>query len=203
VVKDFNFESLYKKVGPCFITYNPTGGKNVLIKIMGGQERAAIARIERVYKRYNLGLPFDFTFMDQDYAAMYRSEEQVSVLLRWFTALAMAISCLGLFGLATFSAHKRQKEMSIRKVVGSSAINIFMLFSQDFLKLMLLAVLVSFPVSWWIMNGWLNNFAYRVTIGLGIFLIVLLFIFVITLITISFQSIKAALVNPVSTLRAE
>ncbi|HMH23106.1 MAG TPA: ABC transporter permease [Puia sp.] len=203
VVRDFNFESLYKKVSPCFLVYNPTGGKNVLIKIKGGQEKDAIARIEKTYKKYNLGLPFGFTFMDQDYAVMYRSEEQVSILLRWFTALAITISCLGLFGLATFSVYKKQKEMSIRKVLGASATDIFMLFSQDFLKLILLAVFVSFPLSWWIMNGWLNDFAYRVTIGLNIFLFALLSISLITLITISFQSIKAALVNPVNTLRAE
>lgn len=203
VVKDFNFESLYKKISPCFMVYNPTGGKNILVKINGGQEKVAIAGIEKLYKHYNLGLPFDFTFMDQDYAAMYRSEDQVSVLLWWFTALATAICCLGLFGLATFSVHKRQKEMSIRKVVGASATNIFLLFSEDFLKLILLAVVVSFPLSWWVMNSWLNYFAYRVSIGPTIFLFALLSIILITFITISFQSIKAALVNPANTLRAE
>jgi len=203
VVKDFNFESLYKKVGPCFMVYNRTGGKNVLLKIGSGQERVAISGIEKLYQKYNLGLSFDFTFMDQDYAAMYRSETQVSILLRWFTALAIAISCLGLFGLATFSVHKRQKEMSIRKVVGASATNIFMLFSKDFLKLILLAVVVSFPLSWWVMSSWLNYFAYRVSIGPTIFLVAILSILFITFITISFQALKAALVNPVDALHTE
>src|SRR6185437_5723419 len=203
VVKDFNFESLYKKVGPCFMVYNRTGGKNVLLKIGSGQERVAISGIEKLYQKYNLGLSFDFTFMDQDYAAMYRSETQVSILLRWFTALAIAISCLSLFGLATFSVHKRQKEMSIRKVVGASATNIFMLFSKDFLKLILLAVVVSFPLSWWVMSSWLNYFAYRVSIGPTIFLVAILSILFITFITISFQALKAALVNPVDALHTE
>ena len=203
VIKDFHFESLYKKVGPCFMVYNTNVGKNVFVKIQGGQERTALARLEKLYKKYNLGLPLDFTFMDQDYAAMYASEGLVSALLRWFTALALIVSCLGLFGLAAFSAQKRQKEMSIRKVVGASATNILLLFSQGFLKLILLAVLISFPLSWWIMNEWLNNFAYRVRIQPNIFLLTFLSITLITFITIGFQSLKAASVNPAKMLRTE
>ncbi|HVU58133.1 MAG TPA: ABC transporter permease [Puia sp.] len=202
VVKDFHFESLYEKVKPCFMRCNPSG-RNVLVKIEGGKERETIAQLDKLYKRYNLGLPFEFTFMDQDYAAMYASEEHVSVLLRWFTVLAIVISSLGLFGLAAFSAQKRQKEMSIRKVVGASAGDLALVFSMDFLKLVLIAVSISFPLSWWAMNDWLHNFSYRVDIGVNVFAVAFLAILLITLVTIGFQSMKAALVNPATSLRGE
>jgi ABC-type antimicrobial peptide transport system permease subunit len=202
VVKDFHFESLYEKVKPCFMRCNPAG-ENILVKIYGGREREAIKKLSTVYTAYNPGLSLDFSFLDTDYEAMYRMEERESVLLRWFAALALVISCLGLFGLSTFSAQKRQKEMSIRKVAGASSLNIAVLLSKDFLNLIMIAVIISFPLSWWIMNGWLNNFAYRVHIGWGIFLFAFASILMITAATISFQTIRAAFANPVKSLRAE
>jgi predicted lysophospholipase L1 biosynthesis ABC-type transport system permease subunit len=141
--------------------------------------------------------------MDQDYAAMYASEEHVSILLRWFTVLAIVISSLGLFGLAAFSAQKRQKEMSIRKVVGASVGDLALVFSKDFLKLVLIAVSISFPLAWWAMNDWLKSFSYRVSIGAPVFMLAFLAIMLITSITIGFQSMKAALVNPADNLRGE
>jgi putative ABC transport system permease protein len=202
VAKDFHFESLYENVKPCFIRLNKAGG-NILVKISSGNERNAIAKLNAVYKTYNPGLPFEFSFLDKDYEAMYISEERESILFRWFAGLAIIISCLGLFGLAVFSAQKRQKEISIRKVVGASTGSIATLLSRDFMKLILIAVLISFPLSYLAMSMWLNSFAYRVHIGAGIFLITFVLIIFITLATISFQSIKAALANPVKNLRAE
>jgi len=202
VVKDFHFESLYEKVKPCFMRCNPAG-ENILVKISGGRERETIKKLSTVYAAYNPGLSFDFSFLDTDYASMYRMEERESVLLRWFAALALIISCLGLFGLSAFSAQKRQKEMSIRKVAGASSGNIAVLLSKDFLKLIAIAVIISFPLSWWVMNGWLNNFAYRVNITWNIFLLAFVSILVITAATISFQTIRAAFANPVKSLRAE
>ena len=202
VAKDFHFESLYEKVKPCFMRWN-RAGDNILVKITGGKERETIAKLNDAYKKYSPGMSFDFSFMDKDYEAMYISEERESVLFRWFAALAIIISCLGLFGLAAFTAQKRQKEMSIRKVIGASTGDIAALLSKDFLKLILIAVLISFPLSWWAMNRWLDNFAYRVSMSVSIFSLTFLFIFIITIITISFQSIKAAITNPVKSLRAE
>jgi putative ABC transport system permease protein len=202
VAKDFHFESLYQKVKPCFIRWN-RAGDNILVKISGGKEREVIAKLNDVYKKYNPGMSFDYSFMDKDYEAMYISEERESILFRWFATLALIISCLGLFGLAAFSAQKRQKEMSIRKVVGASTIDIATLFSKDFFRLILIAILISFPLSWWAMNMWLDNFAYRISISASMFALTFLFIFFITLITISFQSIKAAITNPVKSLRNE
>ena len=182
--------------------YNRAGA-NILVKIAGGKEREVITKMNDVYKQYNPGLPFEYNFMDKDYEAMYISEERESILFRWFAGLAIIISCLGLYGLAAFAAQKRQREMSIRKVVGASATNIAALLSKDFLKLILVAIIISFPLSWWAMNLWLDNFAYRVNINGGIFLITFISIILITLTTISFQAIKTALANPIKSLRAE
>ncbi|HLK31218.1 MAG TPA: ABC transporter permease [Puia sp.] len=202
VAKDFHFQSLYKKVGPAFLEYltpNPT----VLVKLKAGMERETIARIEQFYKNFNQGLPLDYKFLDADYQAMYSSEEKVAVLSRYFATIAIIISCLGLFGLAAFTAQKRQKEIGIRKVVGASVNNITMMLSKDFLKLVLVAVLIAFPLAWWAMNAWLKNFAYRINMTAGIFLIAATTIIFITLVTVSYQAIKAALANPAKSLRTE
>jgi putative ABC transport system permease protein len=127
----------------------------------------------------------------------------VAVLSKYFAGLAIIISCLGLFGLAAFTAQKRQKEIGIRKVVGASVQHIMLLLSKDYLKLVLLAVIIAFPAAWWILGQWLNNFAYRVHQGAGLFLLAGVAVLAITVITISFQSIKAAIANPVDALRSE
>jgi putative ABC transport system permease protein len=201
VTKDFHFESLYEKVKPCFMRCNP-GARNILVKINGGMERKAIEKLSVLYKTFNPDLDFKFSFLDKDYETMYVAEERESVLLRWFAALAIIISCLGLFGLAAFSAQKRQKEMSIRKIVGASTGDIAGLLSKDFFQLVLLATGISVPLSWWIMNQWLSNFAYRVHVDAGIFLLTIAWVMGITLLTISFQSLKAALANPIHVLRS-
>jgi putative ABC transport system permease protein len=201
VAKDFHFESLYEKVNPCFIRWNHAGN-NILVKIAGGKEKETIAKLDGIYKKYYPGSSFDYSFMDKDYEAMYASEERESILFRWFAAIAIIISCLGLFGLAAFSAQKRQKEMSIRKVVGASTTDIAVLLSKDFSNLILVAILISFPLSWWVMNMWLASFVYHVSISISIFACTFLFMIIITLITISFQCIKAGIVNPIISLRA-
>ena len=201
-MKDFHFESLYKKIGPLFMTCS-RNNSNVLVKIQAGNEQQTIARIEKFYKEFNQGIPFEYKFLDDDYNALYASEQRVAVLSRYFAGMAIIISCLGLFGLAAFTAQKRQKEIGIRKVVGASAKSVVLLLSKDFLKLVLVAMLVAFPLSWWLMHSWLESFAYRVSINVSIFLLAGFSILVVTLLTISFQSLKAALANPVKSLRTE
>ncbi|MFI5153919.1 MAG: ABC transporter permease [Chitinophagales bacterium] len=202
IAKNFHFESLYEKVKPCFIRWLPAGSK-ILAKINGKRTSEAIAGVGRLYQQYNMGIPFEFRFMDEDYQAMYASEKKVASLFRYFAALAIIISGLGLFGLSAFSAQKRQKEIGIRKVVGASAFHITMMLSKDFVRLVCVAVLIGFPLAWWAIASWLNSFAYRVHIGISIFLITFAALLIITLSTISFQSIKAALANPVNSLRSE
>ncbi len=200
VVENFHFESLYEKVKPCFIRCFPEG-RNILVKINPGQELETIATLGKLYQQYNPGLPLEFTFMDQNYQAMYVSEQRVSVLSRYFAGLAILISCLGLFGLATFTAQKRRKEIGIRKVIGATVSNLVLLLSIDFFKLLLIAVLIAFPLSWLAMKRWLNGFAYHTHINASVFLIAGTSIIFITLLSISFQSVKAAVANPVKSLR--
>ena len=162
IVKDYHFESLYKKIGPAFLTYSQNNS-NLLVKIKAGAERETIPQIEQFYKKYNPGLTFDYKFLDDDYQALYSSEQRVAVLSRYFAGIAIIISCLGLFGLAAFTAQKRQKEIGIRKVVGASVSNIATMLSKDFLKLVLIALSIAIPLSWWAANQWLQSFAYRIT----------------------------------------
>jgi putative ABC transport system permease protein len=205
VVKDFHYESLHEPVKPSYMML--TGQNNTWLKFMvrikGGQERETIARIQKFYEAYNPGFPFDFNFLDEAYQKQYLTETRVGILSRYFAGLAILISCLGLFGLATFTAQRRQKEIGIRKVVGASVTNITAMLSADFLKLVLIAVLIAFPVSWWAMTEWLQGFAYRIHIGADVFLVAGLSVLLITLLTISFQAIKAALANPVRSLKTE
>jgi len=202
VAKDFHFESLYEKIKPCFMRVMP-GNQNILIKIKAGREKETLAAIGKIYRTYNPVFPFSFSFLDQQYQAMYLSEQRVAALSRFFASLAIIISCLGLFGLAAFTAEKRKKEISIRKVVGASVSNLVVLLTSDFLKLILIAMLIAFPLAWWALNQWLNSFAYRIHLNAIIFFIAALSILLITILTICVQSIKAAIANPVNALRRE
>jgi ABC-type antimicrobial peptide transport system permease subunit len=174
-----------------------------VVKIKAGTERQTIERIRQSFASFSKGLSFDYHFMDEEYEALYEAENRVSVLSRYFAGLAILISCLGLFGLAAFTANKRQKEIGVRKVVGASVNNIAVMLSKDFLKLTVIAVLIAFPLAWWAMNHWLQSFAYRITISAGVFVMAGASVIFMTLLTVSFQAIKAALANPVKSLRAE
>jgi putative ABC transport system permease protein len=202
VLKDFHYESLYKKVGPFFLSYRKNAD-NIMVKLKAGDESETIAKLSKLYKQYNPGLPFEYKFLDEDYQVLYASEQRVAILSRYFAGIAIIISCLGLFGLAAFTAQKRQKEIGIRKVIGATVSNVVLILSKDFLKLVFLAVLIAFPLAWWIANQWLHSFAYRINVGSGIFLIAGISTLLITLITISYQAIKAAIVNPVKSLKTE
>jgi putative ABC transport system permease protein len=202
VVKDFHFESLYRKIQPFYMMYSRKSS-TVLVKLRAGSEKATLARIGEFYRTFNLGLPFEYKFLDEDYQRLYASEQRVSILSRWFAGIAILISCLGLFGLAAFTARKRQKEIGIRKVIGASVSNITVMLSADFLKLVLLAMLIAFPLAWWAMSRWLGGFAYRVSISWDLFLVAGVSVLLITLLSISFQTIRAATVNPAESLHTE
>ena len=202
IAADFNFESLYQTVKPCFFQVYPAM-PNVMVKIKAGAEKQALENIQKAFAAFVPGMSFDYRFLDQDYQALYRSEKRVGSLARYFAGLAIIISCLGLFGLAAFTAQRRQKEIGIRKIVGAGIANLAFLLSVDFLKLVGLAIVIAFPLVWWVMNNWLDEFAYRVSIGVDIFLITALMALLITLLTIGFQAIRAAVANPVRSLRTE
>jgi len=205
VVKDFHFESLHETVVPAFILL--AGGTNpaykIMVRIKNNHQKETIAQIQHLYESYNPGFPFTYSFLDEAYQKQYETEVRVSMLSEYFSVLAIIISCLGLFGLVAFTAQKRQKEIGIRKVVGASVNSITFMLTKDFLKLVLIAVLIAFPLSWLLLNQWLNGFAYRINIGPVVFLIAIASVILITILTVSFQAIKAALVNPVKSLRSE
>lgn len=202
VVKNFNFQSLHENLRPCFfdLTVNQRASK-VIVRIAAGQERQTIDRLEQLYKKAGQGLAFDYRFLDADYQALYSSERRVAALSKYFAGLAVIISCLGLFGLATFTAQRRQKEIGIRKVVGATAGNIVVMLSTDFMKLVLMAVLIAFPLAGWALDHWLNDFAYRIHIGAPTFLLAGSLTILLTLVTISFQALRAATTSPVKSLR--
>lgn len=204
IVKDFHFESLHQPVVPVYIGLeNGSWADKIMIKIAGNGEKETIARIQDAYEKYNPGFPFEFNFLDDAYQKQYAAESRVSVLSRYFAGLAILISCLGLFGLAAFTAQRRQKEIGVRKIIGASVGNIFIMLSKDFLLLVFIAILIAFPLSWWAMNKWLQSFAYRINISALVFIIAGASIILITLITISYQALKAAVANPVKSLRSE
>ena len=202
VITDYHYESLYHKPGPFFVRYQPVSA-NLVAKIDAANIAATIGRIKKAYETFNNGVPFDYKFIDDDFRELYASEQRVSALSKYFAGLAILISCLGLFGLAAFTAQKRSKEIGVRKVLGATVSHIAVMLSGNFLKLVAIALLIACPVAWWLMNRWLIDFQYRIAISADIFIYASLATLLITICTISFQAIKASLANPVNSLRTE
>ena len=201
ILKDFHYESLYRKPGPLFISHE-RGNSNIIARVEGNIKETT-ERIGAFYKKFNNGLAFEYKFVDDDFQKLYASEQRVSVLSRYFAGLAILISCLGLFGLSAFTVQKRQKEIGVRKVLGATGRQIAFMLSRNTLRLVLLSILIAFPVAWWILNDWLLNFEYRISISAFTFVIAGVLIVLITLVTISYQAIKASLTRPVKILRTE
>jgi ABC-type antimicrobial peptide transport system permease subunit len=203
IVKDFHIASMYEPIAPMVFRYDPSRTTLILAKIQAGKEKETITRLAEFYKTYNPGYTFDYKFLDNAYQAQYISEQRVSALSKYFAGLAILISCLGLFGLATFNAEARTKEIGIRKVLGASVSNVMFMLSKDFFRLLIISVVIAFPLAWWAMSSWLNGFAYKINIGAAVFIVAFVAILLITLITVGYQAIKAALANPVTSLRTE
>ena len=173
------------------------------VKLESGNFSNAIAGIEGIWNQIAPGQPFDYYFMEDSFNDTYQSEQRLGRIFFIFTALSILIACLGLFGLAAFNAEKRTKEIGIRKVLGASVSQISYRLSVDFLKLVGVAILVSLPLGWFAMNKWLEDFTYRIEIGIWVFALAAFLAVAISIITVSYQSIKAALANPVKSLRTE
>jgi putative ABC transport system permease protein len=155
------------------------------------------------WNKFNTGEPFIFNFMDDLYNKTYAAEQNTGTILNIFALLTILVACLGLFGLVTYTAEQRTKEIGIRKVLGASVTSVTKMLSKDFIKLVVIACLIAFPLSWWAMNQWLQSFAYRINISWWIFLAAGVIAILIALITVSFQAIRAAMANPVKSLRSE
>lgn len=202
VVKNFNIKSLHEEMRPTIMRFSPNG-RDIMIKIGSENEREIITKIENVYNQFSPEYPFTFTFIDDDYQAQYIFEERIAVLSRYFTSIAIIISCLGLFGLAAFTVEKRLKEMGIRKVLGASDLNIVRLLSGDFTKLVLVAITIALPLGYLLSSMWLESFAYRIDLEWWIFVSSGIGAMLITWLTIGLQTIKAAGVEPVRYLKSE
>lgn len=204
VLDDFHFQSLHESIQPLIVRLSPeVSGKSILVRTQPGQTKQALASLESFSKAFNPKVPFAYKFVDEEYQKLYRSETVVGSLTNYFAFLAIFISCLGLFGLSAFTAEQRTKEIGVRKVLGASVGSIVGLLSQDFLKLVLLAIVIASPLAWYAMNQWLHSYAYKTELSWWMFALAGLLAIVIAFVTISFQSIKAALTNPVRSLRSE
>ncbi|SOE22046.1 FtsX-like permease family protein [Spirosomataceae bacterium TFI 002] len=201
ITKDFFANSVHEKIRPTLFRYSPERTSQVVIKIAPGKNAEAISKLNEIYAEFNPGYPFNYTFMDDNFQKLYTSERRVATLSKYFAGLAILISCLGLFGLAMFNAQQRAKEISVRKVLGASINTVVIMLSKDFIKLALVAVLIAFPLSWYGINSWLNKYAYKTDIDFSIYAISFFSIIAITILTVSYQAIKAALVNPVENLK--
>ncbi|MBE7174683.1 MAG: FtsX-like permease family protein [Williamsia sp.] len=203
VVPNLVMESPFEAIRPLTIVFeNWTAFLDVRINPAVAPS-VAIQKIRPIFDKYNPGFPFDYKFADTEYAKKFNYEELISNLSAIVCLLAIFISCLGLFGLASFMAEQRTKEIGVRKVLGASVANVWRLLSEDFVQLVLIACLVASPIAWYAMQKWLEEYTYKITIGADVFLLVLLAALIITLLTVSYQAIKAALVNPVKSLRSE
>jgi len=204
VVKDFHFRPMTTTIEPFLFHYWPREScRGLFVKLKANHVHEAIAAIEKLYKKYDQRTAPSYQFVNDVLEHQYRTEQNTGRIVLHFSILAILISALGLFGLATYAAEQRTREIGVRKVLGASVISIVNLLSRDFLKLVCLAILVASPIAWWSMNQWLQDFAYRINIEWWIFLLSGLFAVAIALLTVSFQSIKAALTNPVKSLRSE
>jgi putative ABC transport system permease protein len=203
VVKDFHGESLHKKIEPFLLHIDRRYHWAIAIRIQPNAVNDALAYIQKQWRAFAPGMPFEMSFLDEKIDALYRKEQRIRRIFLYFSGLAVFLACLGLFGLAAFAAERRTKEIGIRKVLGATVANVTALLSKDFVKLVLLANVIAWLVAWYAMNRWLQNFAYRIEIEWWIFLLAGGLALVIALLTVSTQAIRAALANPVESLRYE
>ena len=204
VVKDFHFSSLHDKINPLVVPFgeNQVSG-SALIRTQPGQTKQAIASLGKLCKQLNPEFTFSYAFSDEQYNKLYNNEQLVGNLSDSFAVLAIFISCLGLLGLAMFTAEQRTKEIGIRKVLGAGVGSLFNLLTTEFLKLILIALIIGSPIAWYALSKWLQSFAYHATIQWWVFALTAGVMLLITLATVSFQAIKAALINPIKSLRSE
>jgi len=203
IAKDFNFKSIHNEIEPLMMRNRPEYTGFMYLRVKNGRTPEVMAQLKGIWKDVVPGYPLEFEFVDDAYAKLYQGELLVGKLSYFFAAIAIMVSCLGLFGLVTFISLQRTKEIGIRKVLGASLGNIVMLLSKNFIQLVLISLLLAIPLAWYLLNGWLENFAFRVELGWPVFLLAGLVAVLIALITISFQAIRAALANPVNSLRME
>jgi putative ABC transport system permease protein len=203
VTKNFHVNSFHENIKPLIFQLEASQHWNIMVRIQDGVEDETITRIKNFYRNFNPGLSLDYNYLDQTYERQYVSEKRVASLSAYFGILAIVISCLGLFGLAAYSAERRLKEIAIRKVLGSTAMGIMYLLSADFVKLVLIAIVISIPLSYYILGSWLATFAYAITLDVSFFIVAAFLATTISLLTVAGQALKASFVNPAHCLKGE
>ncbi len=203
VVKDFHYESLHRPVEPLLITNVSWGFSNLAVKMQSQDIAGALSGLEETWNSLAPEYPFEYTFYDEDFERLYRSELRMRETFKYFSILAIIVACMGLLGLSAFATEQRVKEIGIRKVLGASITHIVYLISRDFIKLVILANLIAWPVAIYLLNNWLQNFAFRIDLSFSPFILAGLIALMTALITVSYHAIKAALTNPVEALRYE
>jgi putative ABC transport system permease protein len=203
VVQDFHYKSLHEKVTASVIQIYPAVNFKVAVKLRTADISNTIAYINQVWNKFSPGYPLDYKFMDETFGTMYKGEERLASLIWIFTIMAIIVGCMGLFGLAAFSAEQRTKEIGIRKVLGADVFNIVGLLSKSFVRLVLISSLLAFPIAWWAMNKWLEDFSYRIAISWWVFVLAAAAALLVAMLTVSYQAIKSAVANPVKSLRSE
>ncbi len=204
VLKDFHFKDMKTAIEPCILFMDPDWSWNTIyVKTTGAQAKQALAAVEKLWKQHNADYEFDYQFLDESFDALYKSDIRAGKLFNLFAGVAILLSCLGLFGLVTYTAETKVKEIGIRKTLGASVSNIILLISKDFLKLVGVSFLVAFPLGWWMMNRWLENYVYRTAIEWWVFAIAGFAAFAIAAITVCGKSLRAAQENPIKAIRTE
>ena len=203
LVKDFHFQSFHSEIKPLIFRQTSDWFPTMYVKIKGKDSSQAIAAVERIFKQYSPNEVFKYEFLDETFNNLYKTETKTGSMFFLFSLITIIISCLGIFGLATYTAEKRFKEIGIRKVLGASALSIINLLSKDFLKLVFVALIIAIPLSWYFMKNWLNNFAFHVDLDWWVFAMAGLIAIGIALTTVVFQSARAAMSDPVESIRAE
>jgi putative ABC transport system permease protein len=202
VVKDFNFQSMHTPIKPLVLFPEPWA-RQLLVKVSGKNIEQALEHMEAKWKQLVPTRPFNYHFLDEDFDKLYRSEIRLGKVINVFAGIAISLACLGLFGLSSYTTQQRIKEIGVRRVIGASVFNIVFLLSKDFVKFVIISFTIATPMAWWIMSNWLQDYAYAIKMPVWVFALAAVLIIIITLITISFQSIRAALMNPVKSLRSE
>lgn len=203
VVKDFNYKSLHEKVEPAVLQIYPAAYSKVAVRLQGDDIDKSVAYVKSIWNRYSPDYPMEYSFLDESFTKMYKAEDKLKTLLTIFTAVTIVVACMGLFGLAAFGAERRRKELGVRKVLGATTQGLVLLLSKEFMKLVVVSVIIASPIAWYFMNGWLDKFAYRIDISWWMFAAAGLLAIILAFLTTSFQAIKAANSNPVQSLRME
>ena len=203
VAQNFHFKSLHEKVGPMFFHLDPSFLLQIAVRIRAGQMEETLHSLDQFYHEFNPGYAFNYKFLDQDFESAYAHELRIANVSQYFALVGIVISCLGLFGLAAFSAEKRTKEIGIRKILGCSVLEIVGMLSRDFLKYIAISLIIALPVSYLLSAEWLENFAYRIEVNWWYFIAIGILVLALTWITVASQTLRIAMINPADCLRAE